>query len=75
MRFNITVNVIAPGYVDTDMVAAVSAIMLGKIVAKISVERLGLADVIARAVMFFAVDDATLVKRASMTINGGQLMY
>ena len=42
-RFGITVNAIAPGYIDTDMVAAVPADVLAKIVAKIPVGRLGQA--------------------------------
>jgi AhpD family alkylhydroperoxidase len=48
----ITVNAIAPGYIDTDMVRAVPAHVLEKIVAKIPVGRLGQAEEIARGVMF-----------------------
>ena len=47
-RFGITVNAIAPGYIDTDMVAAVPADVLTKIVAGIPVGRLGKAEEIAR---------------------------
>jgi acetoacetyl-CoA reductase len=74
-RFNITVNAIAPGYVDTDMVAAVPDNVLEKIVAKIPVGRLGHADEIARAVMFLIADSATFVTGSTMSINGGQHMY
>lgn len=74
-RYNITVNAIAPGYVDTDMVAAVPANVLEKIVAKVPVGRLGHADEIARGVMFFAADEATFVTGSTMSINGGQHMY
>ena len=74
-RYNITVNAIAPGYVDTDMVAAVPPNVLEKIVAKVPVGRLGHADEIARGVMFFAADDATFVTGSTMSINGGQHMY
>jgi acetoacetyl-CoA reductase len=74
-RYNITVNAIAPGYVDTDMVAAVPANVLEKIVAKVPVGRLGHADEIARGVMFFASDEATFVTGSTMSINGGQHMY
>jgi acetoacetyl-CoA reductase len=74
-RYNITVNAIAPGYVDTDMVAAVPPNVLEKIVAKAPVGRLGHADEIARGVMFFAADEATFVTGSTMSINGGQHMY
>ncbi|MBT7758404.1 MAG: SDR family oxidoreductase, partial [Rhodospirillaceae bacterium] len=74
-RYNITVNAIAPGYVDTDMVAAVPDNVLEKIVAKIPVGRLGHADEIARAVMFLIADEATFVTGSTMSINGGQHMY
>ena len=74
-RYNITVNAIAPGYVDTDMVAAVPDNVLEKIVAKIPVGRLGHADEITRAVMFLIADSATFVTGSTMSINGGQHMY
>ena len=74
-RYNITVNAIAPGYVDTDMVAAVPANVLEKIVAQVPVGRLGHADEIARGVMFFAAAEATFVTGSTMSINGGQHMY
>ncbi|MDP6345110.1 MAG: acetoacetyl-CoA reductase [Alphaproteobacteria bacterium] len=74
-RYNITVNAIAPGYVDTDMVAAVPDNVLEKIVARIPVGRLGNADEIARAVMFLVADEATFVTGSTMSINGGQHMY
>lgn len=74
-RYNITVNAIAPGYVDTDMVTAVPANVLEKIIAKVPVGRLGHADEIARGVMFFAADEATFVTGSTMSINGGQHMY
>jgi len=51
-KYGVTVNAIAPGYIDTDMVAAVPAAVLEKIVAKIPVGRLGHADEIARGVAF-----------------------
>jgi acetoacetyl-CoA reductase len=71
----ITVNAIAPGYIDTDMVAAVPANVLEKIVAKIPVGRLGKADEIARGVLFLVADDAGFVTGSTMSINGGQHMY
>ena len=74
-RYNITVNAIAPGYIDTDMVAAVPANVLEKIVARIPIGRLGHADEIARGVLFLVSDDATFVTGSTMSINGGQHMY
>ena len=74
-RFGITVNAIAPGYIDTDMVAAVPETVLEKIVARIPVGRLGHADEIARGVAFLASENAGFVTGSTMSINGGQHMY
>ena len=74
-RFGITVNAIAPGYIDTDMVAAVPEPVLEKIVAKIPVGRLGQASEIARGVSFLASEHAEFVTGSTMSINGGQHMY
>ena len=74
-RFGITVNAIAPGYIDTDMVAAVPADVLEKIVAKIPVGRLGQAQEIARGVAFLCADDAGFVTGSTLSLNGGQHMY
>ena len=74
-RFGITVNAIAPGYVDTDMVAAVPADVLEKIVAKIPAGRLGKAHEIARGVVVLCAEDAGFITGSTMSINGGQHMY
>lgn len=74
-RYGITVNAIAPGYIDTDMVAAVPPNVLEKIVAKIPVGRLGQASEIARGVSFLAAEDGGFVTGSTMSINGGQHMY
>ncbi len=74
-RTGVTVNAIAPGYIDTDMVAAVPEEVLEKIVAKIPVGRLGQADEIARGVRFLCSEDAGFVTGSTMSINGGQHMY
>ncbi len=71
----ITVNAIAPGYIDTDMVRAVPADVLEKIVAKIPVKRLGKAEEIARGVVFLVADEAGFVTGSTLSINGGQHMY
>jgi acetoacetyl-CoA reductase len=72
---NITVNAIAPGYIDTEMVRAVPPNVLEKIVARIPVGRLGKADEIARGVLFLVADDAGFVTGSTLSINGGQHMY
>jgi len=71
----ITVNAIAPGYIDTDMVAAVPAEVLAKIVARIPVGRLGHASEIARGVLFLVADEGGFITGSTMSINGGQHMY
>lgn len=74
-RAGVTVNAIAPGYIDTDMVAAVPADVLEKIVAKIPVGRLGQASEIARGVAFLCSEEAGFVTGSTLSINGGQHMY
>ena len=74
-KAGITVNAIAPGYIDTDMVAAVPQEVLGKIVAKIPVGRLGQAHEIARGVAFLCSEDAGFVTGSTLSLNGGQHMY
>ena len=74
-RFGITVNAIAPGYVDTEMVRAVPPEVLEKIIARIPRGRLGTAEDIARGVLFLTSDDADFVTGSTMSINGGQHMY
>lgn len=74
-RAGITVNAIAPGYIDTDMVRAVPDEVLQKIVAGIPVGRLGQAKEIARGVLFLVGDDAGFITGSTLSINGGQHMY
>ena len=71
----ITVNAIAPGYIDTDMVRAVPAHVLEKIIGKIPVGRLGKASEIARGVLFLVSDDGGFITGSTLSINGGQHMY
>lgn len=74
-RYGITVNAIAPGYVDTEMVRAVPEDVLQKIIARIPVGRLGHADDIARGVVFLTADEADFITGSTLSINGGQHMY
>lgn len=69
---NITVNCIAPGYIDTDMVAAVPEEAMKKIISTIPIGRLGKAEEIARAVAFLAADDAGFITGTTLTVNGAQ---
>src|SRR4029079_11103528 len=71
----VTVNAIAPGYIDTDMVRAVPPNVLEKIVARIPVGRLGHADEVARGVVVLVGDDAGFITGSTLSINGGQHMY
>ena len=70
----ITCNVIAPGYIRTEMVAAVPENVLQKIVAQIPVGRLGEAEEIARCVVFLASDEAGFITGSTLTANGGQYL-
>ena len=74
-RSGVTVNAIAPGYIDTDMVAAVPEEVLAKIVARIPVGRLGRAEEIARGVTFLVDENAGFLTGSTLSINGGQHMY
>ncbi len=71
-RVGVTANAIAPGYVDTDMVAAVPATILEGIKAGIPVGRLGEPDEIARCVSFLASEKAGYITGATLAVNGGQ---
>jgi acetoacetyl-CoA reductase len=70
----ITVNCVAPGYIDTEMVSAVPQNVLDRIVAGIPVGRLGKAEEIAACIAFLAREDASFITGATLTVNGGQYM-
>ena len=71
----ITVNVICPGYIATEMVMAVPKDVLEKsIIPQIPARRLGQPEEIARCVVFLASDDAGFITGATLTANGGQYM-
>lgn len=74
-KYGVTVNALAPGYIDTDMVAAVPQPVLEKIISRIPVGRLGHAEEIARGVAFLCGEDAGFVTGSTLSINGGQHMY
>ena len=68
----ITVNVVAPGYINTEMVAAVPEKVMEAILSQIPVGRLGKAEEIAKCVAFLASDDAGFITGATISANGGQ---
>jgi acetoacetyl-CoA reductase len=68
----VTVNVICPGYIDTEMVSAVPEKVLEGIVAQIPVGRLGTAAEIAGCVAFLAGPDGGFLTGSTLTANGGQ---
>ena len=68
----ITVNCVAPGYIDTDMVAAVPEVALKKIISTIPVGRLGKAEEIASAVSFLASEGSGFMTGSTLTMNGAQ---
>lgn len=70
----ITVNVICPGYIDTDMVRAVPENVLEQIVNGVPAKRLGKAEEIAQTVVFVASESAGYMTGATLTVNGGQYM-
>jgi acetoacetyl-CoA reductase len=71
-KSGITVNVVAPGYIATDMVMAVAENVRQAIIAQIPVGRLGEADEIARCVVFLASDEAGFITGSTISANGGQ---
>lgn len=73
-RSGVTVNAVAPGYIMTDMVAAMSQDVLDKIAAGIPLGRLGTADDVARCVAFLADEKADWITGSTLSVNGGQLM-
>ena len=71
-RKGVTVNAIAPGYIATDMVAAMDEKVLQSIVAQVPVGRLGKAEEIGECVAFLASDAAGFITGSVLTANGGQ---
>lgn len=70
----ITVNCIAPGYIDTDMMKTVPSEVLQAIINDIPVKRLGKPEEIAKAVMFLIDESSGFVTGETMSINGGHYM-
>ncbi|MDO8410677.1 MAG: acetoacetyl-CoA reductase [Phenylobacterium sp.] len=73
-RKGVTVNCIAPGYIDTEMVTAVPEEVLKGIIGQIPVGRLGRGDEIADMVAFLSGEHAGYVTGSTLSLNGGQYM-
>lgn len=67
----ITVNIVAPGFIGTEMVAAIPEAALAKVIEKIPQRRLGKPDEVARVVRFLLEDDASYITGAVYSVNGG----
>tara|TARA_A100001391_G_scaffold44999_1_gene26472 strand:+ start:376 stop:1098 length:723 start_codon:yes stop_codon:yes gene_type:complete len=74
-RKGVTVNTVAPGYINTDMVAAVPEKVRDSIIAKIPVGRLGEANEIAQAVLYLCGPNSGFITGSCLSINGGQHMF
>lgn len=74
-RSGITVNVICPGYINTEMMSTIPEKVMNEVILpQIPVGRLGEPDEIARAVVFLASDDAAFITGSTISANGGQYM-
>ena len=70
----ITVNVVAPGMIESDMTAALGETMHSAMLAQIPLRRLGTADEVAAAVCFLASDEAAYITGHVLAVNGGMYM-
>lgn len=71
---NITVNVVAPGFIDTDMTAALPALVKEEMLKRIPMKRLGKVEDIAETVAFLASDAANYITGETIHVNGGMYM-
>jgi 3-oxoacyl-[acyl-carrier protein] reductase len=71
---NITVNCVAPGFIDTDMTRALAEEQKAKLLARIPLGRLGAPEDIAEAVAYLASDRAAYVTGTTLHVNGGMYM-
>jgi acetoacetyl-CoA reductase len=73
-RKGVTVNAIAPGYIETGMLSEVPQTVMDGIIANIPVGRLGKPEEVARCIAFLAAEDAGFITGATLSVNGGQYM-
>jgi acetoacetyl-CoA reductase len=70
-RKGITVNCVAPGYIETDMVAAVDPATMDLLLARVPVGRIGRGTEVARAVQYLLGEDAAYITGSVISVNGG----
>lgn len=71
---NITVNCVAPGFIDTDMTKSLSEDQVAKLISNVPLARLGRPDDIANAVLFLASPQASYITGSTIHVNGGMHM-
>jgi 3-oxoacyl-[acyl-carrier protein] reductase len=71
---NITVNALAPGFIETDMTAALSAELKAELLKKIPLNSLGQPEDIANAALFLASSGARYITGQVLTVDGGMVM-
>jgi 3-oxoacyl-[acyl-carrier protein] reductase len=71
---NITVNCVAPGFIDTDMTRALAEAQRTALVGQIPLGRLGVVEDVAGAVVYLASDEASYVTGCTLHVNGGMFM-
>ncbi len=69
---NITVNAVAPGYIDTEMTSTMNQDVLEKIIQNIPMRRLGKVEEIANAVLFLVSEGSNFITGHTLSVNGGQ---
>ena len=71
---NITVNSVAPGFIDTDMTRSLAAEQVAALTAQIPAQRLGTPEDVAQTVAFLASDGASYITGETLNVNGGMVM-
>jgi 3-oxoacyl-[acyl-carrier protein] reductase len=70
----LTVNAVAPGFIETEMVAGIPDKVKERLLAQIPLKRFGTAEEVARAVVYIVSSDGDYITGAELSINGGLLM-
>ena len=74
MSRNITVNCVAPGFIETDMTKALASVRVAKLIENIPLGRLGTPNDVAEAVLYLAGPGAAYVTGNTIHVNGGMHM-